>query len=286
MDSLSSNKPKSLIELLGGGKLSLPPTQREAKKEEMFAQQEEDIRNDDLEETEIPSSSTILDRNSDLLSLLGIHQSPSTSSFPSDKDSEDVPQLDVNCGNRGNDAIIECYSTIAFLKKDNKELHKEVEFLKKSKDLAIKEFSSKYDHRYNQNEKEIHSLTEKARNAEEKYSEMKSTYDQLKRNHDALFVEKNEFENQLKKSQEDETHYRSALLEENSSLVLENKNLKLEITRLSENLEKKSRSAFDGASTNQRLHDKEMEIEELRIEVHRLQQLLKKLEDEVGYLWS
>jgi regulator of replication initiation timing len=115
---------------------------------------------------------------------------------------------------------------------------------------------------------------------------MKNLYDQLRHSHDSLLYEKKEFENRLKKSQDDENHYRSALLQENSSLVAESNKLKSENNRLIEDLEKKDRSVYDGASTKQRLHDQDKDIEEFKIEIHRLHQLMKKAEDEVGSVWS
>ena len=79
-----------------------------------------DDTNSGEEEMEMPSSSTVVHNDNEIFNLLA-------------GESNETTQQEND-----NETIIELYSTIAFLKKQNQELTKDVEFSRASKDASIK----------------------------------------------------------------------------------------------------------------------------------------------------
>jgi chromosome segregation ATPase len=224
------SKPRSLTEILAakGGRSSHSHDQTEsstlAANTNGFASKsgrEIEETEDEMQELEIPSSSTVLHDDSDLLQLL----SGATINQNFEKDLSKV-KIDVPDGSTQYD-IIELYSTIAFLKKENQELRKEIEFSKKSKEAILKETNARYE-----------SQLEKMRTENQKYCEdfplLENELNELRQINEALLQEKEELMEALNKLREKSSQSQEAISvrSELQAVKMENNRLKMEIARL------------------------------------------------------
>ncbi len=221
------SKPRSLTEILAakGGRSSHSHDQTEsstlAANTNGFASKsgrEIEETEDEMQELEIPSSSTVLHDDSDLLQLL----SGATINQNFEKDLSKV-RID---GSTQYD-IIELYSTIAFLKKENQELRKEIEFSKKSKEAILKETNARYE-----------SQLEKMRTENQKYCEdfplLENELNELRQINEALLQEKEELMEALNQLREksSQSQEASSVRSELQAVKMENNRLKMEIARL------------------------------------------------------
>ncbi len=193
------------------------------------------------EEAEMPSSSlTVLGDNTDLLQLLaGASVSPSFVPTPSGTN-DSYPVYNTNAsyvisgfGKNSvsepspNDDMIELYSTISMLKKENLDLQKEIEFIKKSKDAIIQETSLKTEQHIERLKLELQEQQQVNINYSRDNEQLQKELEMMKIDMEFLIKQKEEIEQNTYRRQDDSSSMKSELL----SMKTELNKTKMEVHR-------------------------------------------------------
>lgn len=234
------------------------------------------------DEEEMPSSSfTVLGDDSDLLKLLSGANTPMGKQAPDS--SLDYNNHYYNNNSNGNnngknsEEIIELYSTIAMLKKENGELMKELEFVKKSKDAMLNDQLQKNDVHASRLRAEIQEQQAVAIRIQREKEEMEREMEMMRSDMECLMREKQDLEQNVHRNKDDSSTVRSDLAiskQELNKLRMEMGRMKADNDRLtSENngLNNEIQQMLDQKEQQDRLHDNELRD---------LQQNLRKAEEQ------
>lgn len=176
---------------------------------------ESDFRYGD--EDEMPGSSTTVGADDDeIFQILGISNSSKHTSLSGKADKEHD--------------IVELFSTIAFLRRENQDLQKEVEFVRCSKDAALKEMQNKLEAQIQNLTKRNAELQERLGQRDRQLSDVgvqQSELDRLRRELEQLATEKEELETNASKTKDDQGSLRGDLLAAKSEI----NRLKMELGR-------------------------------------------------------
>lgn len=224
---------KSLHELIHGKKSSFevttPVESIERINPDQFVTNSILINSQDDEE-EMPSSSlTVLPDESDLMNLLGINDIPlqSPSRYQQNHSKEDD--------------LIELYSVIGMLRKENEELKKDNEFTKKSKDAIITDLTSKYESQISKLKNDLKLTNQKNIDQVLEFQEIRLEYDEMKNEIDRLLQERDTLENRLGQDKDDQSSVKADLMNSKTEI---NK-LRMEIARYKNDSEMLNREVSD-----------------------------------------
>lgn len=223
--------------------------------------------NSQEDEEEMPSSSlTVLPDESDLMNLLGINDIPlqSPSRYQQNHSKEDD--------------LIELYSVIGMLRKENEELKKDNEFTKKSKDAIITDLTSKYESQISKLKNDLKLTNQKNIDQVVEFQEIQFEYDGMKNEIDRLLQERNTLENRLGQDKDDQSSVKADLMNSKTEI---NK-LRMEIARYKNDSEMFNREVSDLKTEISRIKseaDKFVDKLEKENEDQRL--LITRLEDQV-----
>jgi hypothetical protein len=245
------------------------------------------IQNDEME---MPSSSTVLHDDSDILMLLAGGNQNALQSIPQQLINSQSP---VNGSfSKEKEDLIELYSTITLLKKENQELTKDLEYTKKSKDALLKDQQQKYEMTISKLKNELFQLQERVSIYDAEKFESLRIHDQMKEDYQVLVHEKDDLEQRYFKLKEKEMSLSTSnsnseivqnLRSEVHSLKSENNKLKMEISRIKGDSEKSN--SHEIFAIKEELQQKNIEIEDLRhsqqLEIDSLRQELKRAEEQV-----
>jgi hypothetical protein len=242
------------------------------------------------DEMEMPSSSAVFHDDSDVLMLLaaGGNNSNNTNNNSSTNSKPPPPALFP----KDKEDLIELYSTITLLKKENQELQKDLEFTKRSKEALLKDQQSKSDHIINRLKSDLKMLDERNSFLENEKFENSKFLEQFKEENEQLSREKDEIFAKWQKLREKELSLKSN--DSNAellSLKTENNKLKMEIGRMRADADQSA--SFEMNQLKDELQKRNYEMEGFNqsheLEVDSLTQTIKKLEEQVSekrsFLW-
>lgn len=193
-------------------------------------------------EMEMPSSTILVD-DSDIMSLLGT---------PVNNAKNNTNTSSQAANNNLDPDIIEFYSTIAFLKKENSELMKELEFTKKSKEAIVKDLQQKSD-------QQINKLKNELRLANDKIATQVNEIDEIRKMNELI---KEDFQ----------------------GLLHEKEDLEIKLTRMKETVAASSQSSSDQSALRNDLMNSKTELNKLKMEMARNKNDYDRIYDENTYL--